>query len=240
MTAPVRIGLAGAGQVGARHAVAIAQATGVDLAAVADPSDAAAQVAAAHDVQAFETLEAMLGAGGLDAVLLATPTGLHASGGLACLAAGLAVLVEKPIAATVADARELVAAAEAAGLPLAVGHHRRHAPVIAQAKALIEDGAIGPIVAVHASTWLRKPEDYFDIVWRRQPGAGPVLTNLIHDVDLMLHLVGPVTEVQAMLSSHVRGLRDRGYRRRPARASPLARSAPSPCRTPPSPPGAGS
>ncbi len=205
MTAPARIAVAGAGLIGRRHAEAIRVAQGVALACIADPSPAAAEVAATLGVPHHTTLEDAIAAGGLDGAILATPNQAHLAGGLACIGAGLPVLVEKPLADSVENARQLVEAAQAAGVPLAVGHHRRHNPLIARAKALIDDGALGRIAAVHGSTWLMKPDDYFDVDWRRQPGAGPVYINLIHDVDLLMHLCGPITRVQAMESNAVRG-----------------------------------
>ena len=137
-----------------------------------------------------------------DGVVLATPNGLHVAGGLACVARCLPVLVEKPIATDVAQARMLVEAGEVAGVAVLVGHHRRHNPLIAQAKTMIDAGRIGAIVSVQAQFWLVKPDDYFDVAWRREPGAGPVFVNLIHDVDLLRHLVGEVVAVQARVASH--------------------------------------
>jgi predicted dehydrogenase len=202
-----RIAIAGAGLIGKRHAQAMAQAAGASLAAIIDPLPAAAGFAAAEGVPYFPTLGAMLAAGGADGVILATPNAQHVEGGLACLRAGLPVLVEKPLATDVAAARVLVEAAEAAGVPLAVGHHRRHNPLIAAAKAMIAGGEIGTVVSVHSMFWLFKPDDYFDVAWRREPGAGPVFINLIHDVDLLRYLVGEIVAVQAAQSSAVRGNR---------------------------------
>ncbi len=205
MSAPARVAVAGAGQIGQRHAQALRAAQVVSLACIADPAPGAADFAAAMGVPHHPTLEAAIAAGGLDGVILATPNQAHLAGGLACIGAGLPVLVEKPLADSVASARQLVEAAEAAGVPLAVGHHRRHNPLITRAKTLIDEGALGRIAAVHGSTWLMKPDDYFDIDWRRQPGAGPIYINLIHDVDLLAHLCGPIVRVQAMESNAVRG-----------------------------------
>ncbi len=115
------------------------------------------------------------------------------------------MLVEKPIASNADEAARLVGAAEAAGIPILVGHHRRHNLIIAWAKAKIGGGALGRIVAVHGVCWLYKPDDYFDVPWRSQPGAGPVFINLIHDIDLLRHLCGEVARVQAIASSGVRG-----------------------------------
>ncbi len=77
--------------------------------------------------------------------------------------------------------------------------------MIARAKALIEEGRLGRIVAVHGFFWLMKPDDYFDAGWRREPGAGPILLNLIHDVDQLRFLFGDVGEVQALASNAIRG-----------------------------------
>lgn len=199
-----RLGLVGAGLIGRRHAESIALSPTATLAAVADPVGGE-DIAAAHGAAHFRDLGAMLAAGGLDGVILATPNALHAEGALACIAAGLPVLVEKPIAHALEAARAMVEAAEAAGVPLAVGHHRRCNPLIAAAKAQIEAGRLGRITAAQGICWFRKPDAYFEADWRRAPGAGPVYINLIHDVDLLQHLVGPVVEVQALESSAARG-----------------------------------
>jgi predicted dehydrogenase len=104
----------------------------------------------------------------------------------------------------VASGTKLVEAAERAGVPLLVGHHRRHNPMIQQAKAVIDSGRLGSVIAVHSFFWLHKPDDYFEIEWRRQPGSGPVFLNLIHDVDLLRYLVGEIESVQAFESNAVR------------------------------------
>lgn len=200
-----RLAVVGAGLIGLRHIAAIAATPLARLVAIVDPAPAAKHVAAARDVPHFDSIEAMIAAGGVDGVILATPNQLHVQGGLACVAAHLPVLVEKPLATDVAAARLLVEAAEAARVPLLTGHHRRHAPVIAAARAMIAVGEIGTPVSVHGQFWLMKPDDYFDTPWRREPGAGPVFLNLIHDIDLMRHLVGEITAVQAVESRAIRG-----------------------------------
>jgi predicted dehydrogenase len=89
-------------------------------------------------------------------------------------------------------------------VPLLVGHHRRHNPLVAEARQRIATGMLGRIVAVHAMFWLMKPDDYFDVSWRREPGAGPVLLNAIHDIDLLRHLIGEIDWVSARQSNAVR------------------------------------
>ena len=90
-------------------------------------------------------------------------------------------------------------------MQLLVGHHRRHNPMIQKAKQIIDSGRLGRIVTVHAFFWLKKPDDYFGVDWRREKGAGPVLMNLIHDMDLLRYLAGEVESVQAMDSNAIRG-----------------------------------
>ena len=205
MTTTTRIAVAGAGLIGKRHIDAILAVRAAELACVIDPSDAGRVVAARAGAPHFTDLESALKRGGIDGVILATPNQRHAEGALMCIDAGCPVLVEKPLASSIDDARAIVAAGEAAGVAVLVGHHRRHNPIIAKARDLIAEGALGRIVSVQATTWFYKPEDYFETGWRRKAGAGPIFINLIHDIDLMQHFAGPATEVHAMQSSAVRG-----------------------------------
>lgn len=200
--APVSIAVVGAGAIGRKHIALLSRSPVARLAAVVDPTHAAADLAAGLGVPHVPRLESLTGAAG---VILATPTPLHLPQALQCIAKGLPVLVEKPVTATADEAMALSRAAQAAGLPVLVGHHRRHNPRIDAAKALIGDGGLGRVVAVHASVLLCKPDDYFAPDWRRRAGAGPVLTNLIHEIDTMRHLVGEVVSVQAATSQAVRG-----------------------------------
>jgi len=77
--------------------------------------------------------------------------------------------------------------------------------MIEKAKQIIKSGRLGQVLTLHGQFWLMKPDDYFDIAWRREKGAGPVFLNLIHDVDLFRHLCGEVVCVQGQESNVVRG-----------------------------------
>ena len=201
----VRIAVAGAGLIGARHADAITAAEGVSLTAIVDPAPAGVEVAARHRVPHFTSLDTLFEADRPDGVILATPNQTHHDGAMTCIAAGIPALIEKPLATTLADAEAMVGAGQAAGVPLLSGHHRRHNPLIAKARELIDDGQLGRITAVQGTTWLSKPDDYFDTGWRRHAGGGPVYINLIHDIDLLRHLVGEIASVHAIASNAVRG-----------------------------------
>ncbi|MCP4381535.1 MAG: Gfo/Idh/MocA family oxidoreductase [Hyphomicrobiales bacterium] len=190
---------------GRRHAETIRALPGIDLTALVDPTAEARAFADTIDVRWWADLPDLLADAPPDGVVIASPNHLHLDHGLACISAGLPILVEKPIAADIAAARTLVEAAEEADVALLVGHHRRHNPLMQQAKNLIDSGAIGRIIAVHATCWLYKPDDYFEAAWRGQPGAGPVFINLIHDIDLLRYLCGEVTSVVAQDSNATRG-----------------------------------
>lgn len=205
MSAPVRIAVAGAGMIGKRHIEAINAAQGAVLASVVDPTDMGRDFAAAIGAPYFRSLTEMIQSQTADGVILATPNQVHVENGLECVAAGLPALVEKPLATDLAGAERLVASAKSAGVPLLTGHHRRHNPLIQKAQQIIAKGELGRITTVQAQTWFMKPDDYFEVDWRRNKGAGPVYLNLIHDVDLLHFLCGDVVSVHAMDSNAVRG-----------------------------------
>ena len=179
---------------------------GCELAALADPSPNAAALAAEAGVPLYPRLEELLSAQQPDGVILATPNTLHVPGALACIAAGVSALVEKPVADSLDDALHLVAAVEASGVPVLVGHHRRHSAILERAQAVIACGQLGKLVAVTASATFYKPDSYFEAgPWRKQAGGGPILINLIHEVDNLRALLGEIVEVQAFSSNTTRG-----------------------------------
>lgn len=201
----VRLAVLGAGQIGRRHAEHVAAAPEAELVAVVARSQAGGDLAARHGARWFRDTASMLAACRPDGVIVATPNQVHAEHGLQAVAAGVAALVEKPLADDVAAASRLVEAAEAAGVPLLTGHHRRHSPLVARAKEIVAAGRLGTIRSVHATCWFYKPDSYFDMPWRRERGAGPILLNLIHDVDTLRHLCGEVAAVHALESNAHRG-----------------------------------
>jgi predicted dehydrogenase len=203
----LRIAVAGAGLIGARHLERIASGAATRVAAVVDPDPRAQEVADRFGVPLHRSLAELLDRDRPDGVVLATPNPLHVAGGLECVAAGVPVLVEKPIADTVEGAERLVAAAEGAGVPLLTGHHRNHGDVMTAARRVVASGVLGRLVAVVGTALFAKPAGYFDVGdgWRRQPGGGPVLLNLVHDVNNLQSLAGEVVRVHATTSHAARG-----------------------------------
>jgi len=205
-TEPVRLAVVGAGPIGRRHLQAIAAEGACRAVGVVDPLPAGVAAAADWDVPHYPRLDEMLDEVAPDGVIIATPNALHVPLALDCVERDIPVLVEKPVADTLEAALVLAEAAGASGTPVLVGHHRRHNPVIGKAREVIRSGGLGDLVAISAVWLVRKPAGYFDVDWRRQPGGGPVLINLIHDIDSLRFIVGDIAAVQSMTSRAQRGL----------------------------------
>lgn len=202
----VKIGLVGAGNIGQRHIMAIDQLAEAELTAFADPSEAAQQQAASRAIPCYDSAGQMLAeqaraGAALDAVIIATPTERHHANARACIAAGCkTLLVEKPIAADDTEAQDIVQQAERADCQILVAHQRRYYPCAAKAKELIESGAIGTLIGVTGQWSCRKDTPYYAPDWRRKTAAGPVLTNLIHEIDLLRFICGEIKSVSAYLN----------------------------------------
>ncbi|MBP0481679.1 Gfo/Idh/MocA family protein [Sagittula salina] len=191
----------GAGSIGQRHIEVATLSKRVDLVAVVEPDATLRSALAAKGLPMVAGLDAVPDT--VRAAVVATPTQDHFASVSACLGRNWAVIGEKPLGATLDEARALARLAEARGLPLFAGHHRRCHPFSIAARSALAD--IGDLVAVQGLWSLRKHAAYYEADWRRMPGAGPLLTNLTHEVDLMRFLVGDMVEVTALLSSARRG-----------------------------------
>ena len=201
----IPIAVIGAGLIGRTHIERALNQPGLELVGIADPSDEGRREAESVNVKWFADYEAMVRSVKPRGVVIATPNATHAKIAVRCLQLGAAVLVEKPIADTVEDAKRICAASAAAKLPAMVGHQRRLNPIMQRAKRMVEAGKLGrPVCLTAMSTWL-KPAEYFDTAWRREKGGGPILINLIHDVDQLRYLFGDIATVQAMTSNAIRG-----------------------------------
>ena len=203
---PLRLAVIGAGVMGCSHVERIRASAECALAAVCDPDLALATHAAGGACPVHGDLRDLLRRERLDGAIIATPNAQHRDCGVLCAETGVPMLVEKPIAATTADGRALVEAAARRGVPLLVGQHRRHSAFVRRARESVDAGDLGRLVSFTALWFVRKPDDYYEIGWRTRPGGGPVLTNLIHEIDLIRHLGGEIESVYAASSSAARSL----------------------------------
>jgi predicted dehydrogenase len=201
-----RIAVAGAGYIGQAHMGVAQDSATCTLSAIVDPAPAAADVAAKAAVPLYKSLDELLTKDRPDGIVLATPNTLHVEHARICLAARLPMLLEKPIAPTVAEAQALADEAERSGVKVLIGHHRAHSPIMARAKQVIDEGRLGKLVAVMGSAVFFKPDEYYaDATWRREPGAGPILLNMIHEIHNLRMLCGDIVAVQAFASHATRG-----------------------------------
>ena len=197
-----RIGLIGAGSIGARHIKAIDEVAHIELVAIADPSPAASSLAAARGIPVFVDADSMLSGADIEAVIIATPTERHHADVMTALKHRKTVLVEKPITATMAEADEVTRYAAAQGCKVLVGHQRRYYPCARTAQEIIRSGRIGSLMAVSGQWTTRKDDEYYAPEWRRDIKAGPLLTTLIHEIDILRFICGDITSVSAEITHH--------------------------------------
>jgi len=215
-TPPLRLGIAGLGRLGKRHAEQLAFRTrGAQLVSACSP--VAAELAWARESLGLATLhedfDAFVRDPQLDAVVLVTPTSLHADQAIAALEAGKHVFVEKPLALAVADCRrvEAVAARHPRSVAM-VGFVRRFDPSYAQARADIAAGAIGTPFLVRSQTCDRNDPDGFFV--RFAPTSGGIFMDCsVHDIDLARWMLGAPRATRAFASGTIaihEGLRPLG------------------------------
>jgi predicted dehydrogenase len=201
----MRIGVAGAGAIGRKHVELIEASRDCVVAGIADPSPEAKAFASARGIDWYADHRELLEETQPDGLIVASPNALHLAMALDCIEHGMPALVEKPVTDTVMAAQELLRATKRSGVPVLVGHHRRHNPRIKAIRDAIAAGQIGQLTAVVGLWLLKKPDDYFDVAWRREPGGGPVLINLVHDLDNLRFICGEIVHVQALTSNKARG-----------------------------------
>ena len=183
----VSVGVLGVGSMGRHHARVYAESSNAELVGVSDVNEEnAAEVTLEYGTQAMSTEELLDAA---DAVSVAVPSRYHRSVTMEVLDAGVHALVEKPLATTTADAEALVDAADAAGVVLQVGHIERFNPAVRTVSEFVDDL---DLIAADARRLGPPVEDERDV------GDGVVFDLMIHDLDVLLSLVGsPVIDVSA-------------------------------------------
>lgn len=187
---PLRVGVAGVGVMGRNHARVLSDIRDFHLSAVFDPDAPTAEgIAGLYDAKAFTTAADFVAAG-LDAAVVATPNRTHAELGVALLEAGVHVLVEKPIAASVEDAQALIDAARANGRVLMVGQVERFNPAVEAVKHAIAGDNVISIQITRVGPF---PP--------RMGEVGVVIDLAVHDIDIIRYLTdSEIVEVQTQLA----------------------------------------
>jgi predicted dehydrogenase len=189
----LRVGVIGAGVMGSNHGRVLAGLPGVTLVGIVDPlPEHRTRATGMIGCPVYADLEELIAAG-VDAVTIAAPTHLHHEVALTCIHRGIHVLVEKPIASTVEEGREIVGAAHRAGVTLMVGHVERFNPAVAAVKQAIKDEDILSIAITRVGPF---PP--------RMSNVGVVIDLAVHDIDLIRWFTeSDIVEVQPQLSSAV-------------------------------------
>ena len=196
-----RVALVGCGRISGNHFDAIAKVDELELCAVCDIVEERARAAGEKlGVPFFTSYAEMLERSGADMVVVATPSGLHAKQGAMAARAGKHVVVEKPMAISLASADTLVDACDKGGVQLfVVKQNRLNAPV-QLVKRAIEKGRFGKIFLANTTVRWARPQEYYDqATWRgtREMDGGAFMNQASHYVDLIQWLGGPIESVIA-------------------------------------------
>jgi predicted dehydrogenase len=203
----LKLTVVGPGLIGKKHIELIAKNTDCELSAIVAPDTQDNQaVALEARVPFFSDLATMFDCTAVDGVIIASPNNFHVEQASECIKRDIPVLVEKPISHDYITGLKLKRLVEQFNGRLLVGHHRTYSPIIQVAQNIIQDGLLGQIVMITGSALFYKPDHYFiDGPWRTQPGGGPILINLIHEIGNYRALCGEITSVQAITSNQIRG-----------------------------------
>jgi len=187
----LRAVVVGVGAIGRNHARVYRESPNAQLVAVADSNaDTVAQVAQQRNVPGYTNLDELLDKEKPDIATVSVPTEAHLETARHLIERGVHVLVEKPIASTLEQARQMIALAEQKGVVLAVGHIERHNPAVAELMNRLEDNALGKIFQLHARRIGPFPARIRDV--------GVLLDLATHDLDVMTAIVkAPVKRVMA-------------------------------------------
>ena len=204
---PVKLAVIGAGLIGSKHARIIKNHKASVLVGICDIDQTRSSIADSLKVPFYKDPDEMLLKQKPQGVIIATPSSDHESMARICVARSVNILIEKPIAETAESANNIIKLSHEGGVKILVGHHRRHSPYIKKARSILMNGEIGRLVAVSMLWTLLKPPEYLDIQWRgNKPSGGPVLINLIHELDILRYICGEINQIFAFSSSSTRNL----------------------------------
>ena len=182
MMGSINVAVIGTGSMGRSHARVYSQMKEANLAAICDTDgQRAKEISKEYGARGYSDCEAMLKSEKIDAVSVCVPTKLHSDIALKAIRRKIHVLVEKPIAATIDEAKEMIAEAGKNEAKLMVGHIERFNPVVLELKRRIKANQLGRIYQVHAARISPFPRRIIDV--------GVIVDLAIHEIDIMKHLI---------------------------------------------------
>src|SRR5256885_4231467 len=198
----IHIGLIGGGNITETHARAARAIPGVEIAAIyGTKAEKVDRLCKEYRGTRYENFDKFLAHRPMDLVAIGSPSGLHATQGIAAAQRGLHVLTEKPIEISTRRADALIEAAQQSKVKLGVIFQDRLKPDVRRLKEWLDAGLLGKLLFVDARVkWYRPPEYYSTSKWRGTftlDGGGALINQAVHTVDLLLWLFGDVVRLQA-------------------------------------------
>ncbi len=200
----IKIALLGVGLMGRQHLKAIYSSKKATLHSIIDINPRSKKFADKYKVPFYNDSFNLLKNYKPDAAIVATPNQFHEKHTINLLNNKIPVLLEKPISDNLAKAKRIIKNSKKNKTHLLIGYHRRHNTIVSKVKKKILKGQLGKIVAANVMCWLYKNKDWYKEKWRIRKGGGPLGINLVHDIDLICYLLGPVKYVQASTSNQIR------------------------------------
>ena len=202
----IRAALIGCGRVAPRHAESLAALPETTLVAVADVVESRAQhFAAKYGAVPYLDWRAVLDRKDVDAVHITTPSGMHADMAVAALAAGKHVIVEKPVALSLADCDRMIAAERASGRKLCVMLQNRFNQPMQELKALVDSGRLGRLHLGAATVRWYRPQEYYNDGWHGTwaMDGGALMNQSVHHIDALQWLMGEPESVFAQTATRI-------------------------------------
>lgn len=205
----INFAIVGMGFIGNKHIDAIKNAEGANLFAICDSNPDRLEIDLPN-VKKYSDLQQMLSENKeIEVVNICVPSGLHAKLTKIVAENKRHIIVEKPMSLKLGDAEEMIKIANEHGVKLAVVHPNRFRPAVQKLKAELDKGSFGKLSHANATVRWNRGQAYFDQApWRgtKEFDGGVLMNQAIHDIDLMLWLMGPVESVQAMVATRLRNI----------------------------------
>ncbi len=189
----LRFGLIGCGRVAPRHAESVTALPDAQLVVVADVRESrAAHFAQHYGADLLTDYRALLARPDVDVVSICTPSGLHAQMAIDALQAGKHVIVEKPIALSLADADRMIATAVATGRKFCVVLQNRYNPPMQDLRRIVDEGRLGRLLLGNATVRWYRPQEYYEDEWHGTwaMDGGALMNQSIHHIDALQWFMG--------------------------------------------------
>ncbi|SFS33925.1 Gfo/Idh/MocA family protein [Marininema halotolerans] len=205
----IRYGIVGCGHIAKKHVEAIQATVDAELIAICDRDNNRLSRWLADGVRGYTDVETMLQESPVDVVCICTPSGTHAALTIQVAQAGRHVIVEKPMALSLADADRMIDVCREQGVNLAVVHPNRFRPAMEVLKKRVNEGAFGTFSHANATVRWNRDQAYFDQdPWRgtKEMDGGVLMNQAIHNLDLLIWMMGEVEEVSSYQATRLRDI----------------------------------